>query len=200
MRNFLSTLKQEKQGVAAVEFALVVPTFLILLMGGFEVGYTLYIQSVLNGEVQKAARDSSLETGGTSATQTAVDTILRNTLLALNNSATITIKRNTYQNFTKAEARQPEDANGNGVCELGETWYDRNYSGSYDDDGGVDGQGGAKDVVVYEAFVSYPRIFPVAKLIGLSSNVNLEARTVLANQPFGEQATHSGPITENTCS
>lgn len=196
---FWSRLKQEERGIAAVEFAAIAPAFLIMLMGGLDAGYTLYIQSVMNGEIQKAARDASLETGGETATQTAIDTKVRNALLNLNKSATITINREFYQNFTKAQAQQPEDANANGVCETGETWIDANFNGVYDARGGSQGQGGAKDVVVYTVNMSFTRMFPVTKLIGLSPNVNLTSRTVLANQPFGDQTVPTGSLAPQAC-
>ena len=61
------------------------------------------------------------------------------------------------------------------------------------------GQGGAKDVVVYSVTVTYPRLFPVAKLIGLSENVKLNATTVLANQPYGDQENLSGSLDPKDC-
>src|SRR3546814_5194451 len=39
------------------------------------------------------------------------------------------------------------------------------------------GQGGAKDMVVYTADVSYPRLFAMAKLIGLSDKVHISQRS-----------------------
>jgi Flp pilus assembly pilin Flp len=191
---FWSRLKHEERGIAAVEFAAIAPAFLVIVMGGLDLGYTLYIQSVLNGTVQKAARDSSLETGTETATQTVIDTKVRNALLSLNKTATITIKRDSYQNFTKAQAQQPEDVNGINGCEAGENYYDRNFNGRYDDDGGDDSQGGAKDVVIYKVSMSFTRLFPVTKLIGLPANVTLIGRSVIANQPYADQAVHSGAI------
>ncbi len=196
---FWSRLKQEERGIAAVEFAAIAPAFLIMLMGGLDAGYTLYIQSVMNGEIQKAARGASLETGGETAKQTAIDTKVRTALLNLNKTATITISREFYQSFTKAQAQQPEDANANGVCETAETWIDANFNGVYDARGGSQGQGGAKDVVVYTVNMSFTRMFPVTKLIGLSPNVNLTSRTVLANQPFGDQTVPTGSLAPQTC-
>ncbi len=194
-----SRLKNEERGIAAVEFAVIAPAFFLILMGGMDIGYTLYLQSVLNGTIQKAARDASLETGGETATQNAIDTKVRNALLDLNKSATITISREAYQNFTKAQARQPEDANQNGICEAGENWSDNNFNGVYDSTGGSSGQGGAKDVVVYTVNMSYTRLFPVAKLIGFSPDVTLTSRTVMANQPYGDQATVSGSPQTHSC-
>ncbi|MGD9812773.1 MAG: pilus assembly protein, partial [Sphingobium sp.] len=111
----------------------------------------------------------------------------------------INISREAYSNFTDAQAQRPEDANENGICESGEVWVDRNFNGVYDAKGGEDGQGGAKDVVVYTVNMNFTRLFPVATLIGLPATVNLTSQTVLANQPYGDQTTPTGTPTTQAC-
>ena len=195
-------LLEDERGVAAVEFGITATAFLALLMGGFDVGHTLYMQTVLQGTVQKAARDLTLSSGTETAQQLAVDARVRASVRRLNASLTdndIQIARQSYANFTTAQAAQPEDANQDGVCSPGEVWVDRNFNNIYDSKGGSTGQGGAKDVVVYSVTVSYPRLFPVARLIGLSETVTLNATTVLANQPYGDQANRSGTLTPRNC-
>jgi Flp pilus assembly protein TadG len=195
-------LVRDESGVAAVEFGITASAFLALLMGGFDVGHTLYMQTVLQGTVQKAARDLTLASGTETEQQLAVDTRVRDSVRRLNASIPdqdIQITRDYYANFTTAQAAQPEDANQDGVCSPGEVWVDRNFNDVYDKKGGSSGQGGAKDVVVYSVTVSYPRLFPVARLIGLSETVKLNATTVLANQPYGDQANRSGSLTPRNC-
>ncbi len=41
--------------------------------------------------------------------------------------------------------------------------------------------------------ISYPRMFPIDKLIGGNGRTNLTATTVLANQPYGTQASYGAP-------
>ena len=192
-------LREDEQGIAAVEFAVVAPVFLVMLMGGLDLGHTLYIQSVMNGEIQKAARDASLEDGGETLVQAALDAKVRSALLNLHRGATITIDRQAYSNFSQAQAQQPEDANGNGICETGENWIDRNFNGVYDATGGSQGQGGAQDVVVYSVNMTYDRLFPVTTLIGLPKTTSVSAKTVLANQPFGDQQVPTGTLTPQAC-
>ncbi|MBB6122473.1 TadE/TadG family type IV pilus assembly protein [Sphingobium subterraneum] len=200
MKKFWPALKQDEKGAAAVEFAVVSTAFLTLLMGGFDMGHTLYTQAVMQGIVQKAARNSSLETGTSAAKQDELDAEVRAAVKDLNKSLTdndIQITRNYYHDFTTAAAKTPEDVGGDGVCSPGEKYFDRNFSGSYDSDGGANGQGGAKDAVVYSVSTTYPRLFPVATLVGASPNVTITATTLLANQPYGEQA--SGAIPQLDC-
>lgn len=56
-------LRSDKRSVTAVEFALVVPTFLVLLFVVFEVSYDLFMQEVLDNALQSAARQ--VQTGNT---------------------------------------------------------------------------------------------------------------------------------------
>ncbi len=191
-------LLRDQRGIAATEFGLILPVFAILLMGGFDLGHGLYTKTVLEGALQKASRDSSLETGA--GREAATDQLLREQLLALNKDATVTISRRFYRTFSTAAAAQAEpDANGDGVCQTGEVYTDRNGNGVYDRDGGDAGQGGAHDIVVITVTMSHPRMFPVAGLIGLSPNVETTGKTVLANQPFGRQGTYATPV-QRTCS
>ncbi|BAI96286.1 hypothetical protein Sj15T_06060 [Sphingobium sp. TA15] len=195
-------LHRDESGVAAVEFGITASAFLALLLGGFDVGHTLYMQTVLQGTVQKAGRDLTLSSGAEAAQQLAIDGRVRDAVRRLNASLSdedIIITREYYADFTKAQAAQPEDADQDGICEPGEVWVDRNFNNVYDSKGGSSGQGGAKDVVVYSVTVSYPRLFPVARLIGMSETVKLNATTVLANQPYGDQANRSGTLTPRNC-
>ncbi len=186
-------LLRSERGIAATEFGLILPAFAILLMGGFDLGHGLYEKTVLEGALQKAARDSSLETGAGREAQ--IDLLIRQQLLALNKDATVTISRRFYRTFSQSAARAPEpDANGNGMCESGEVYSDTNGNGVYDADGADAGQGGARDVVVVTVTMSHPRMFPVAALIGLSPNTEVTGKTVLANQPFGRQGSYAAPV------
>ena len=53
-------LAQDATGAVLIEFALVAPVFLMLIMGTFDLGQMAYGKSVLEGAVQKAARDSEI--------------------------------------------------------------------------------------------------------------------------------------------
>lgn len=195
-------------GATLTEFGLISPALFVLLFGGFDVGHTLYMKSVLEGAVQKAARDASLESAaGTSTTvRDAIDTKVRNQLLPLNSNATITVSRRFYRTFSDAAAAQAEDFTdspsgtfANGVCDNGETFEDINNNGVWDADGGDSiNRAGARDNVVYTVNVQYPRLFPLHAFIDVPDTTNLSASTVLANQPYGDQESYDAPTT-GTC-
>src|ERR1700730_14880539 len=48
--------KLGERGVSSVEFAIVGPVFLMLLLGIFELGSMVFVQSVLDGSARQAAR------------------------------------------------------------------------------------------------------------------------------------------------
>lgn len=183
----------DDKGIAAVEFGLISPVFMLLLLGTMDLGHTLYVKSVLQGSVQKAARDSSLQTGTLAENQVIIDEIVTSQIKRLNKDAEVTVSRRSYYTYTEASAAQPEEftdtpGDMDGVCNNNEPYVDLNGNGTWDADGAVDGQGGARDKAVYTVHVTYPRWLPIDKFLpGVSSNVDVSASTVLANQPYGEQ-------------
>jgi hypothetical protein len=198
--SLLSRLQKDARGLAATEFALISPVFILLLLGAYDVGHSLYMQSVLQGVIQKAARDSTLETGTTTAQQAVIDAAVTAKVQNLAKGATVLVTRRYYKTFDTANAATPEpftDGNGNHICDNNESYQDTNNNSVWDRDGGNQGQGSAKDIVVYKADISYPRMFPLARLMGLSSLMKMQAMTVLANQPYGEQAQYTTPVYRN---
>jgi Flp pilus assembly protein TadG len=190
-RRFCRALGRDQKGATVVEFAIVAPVMGLVLLGAFDVGHTLYMRSVLQGIVQKVARDSTLESGLAVDQQTILDTRVRTQVQALANNATVTFSRKYYRSFTNAAASQFEpytDTNHNGTCNAGEPYQDNNNNGVWDATGGNTGSGGAKDAVLYTVTVSYPRFFPIYDFIGGSHTTTITGSTVLRNQPYGDQA------------
>lgn len=193
-----------QDGVSVTEFGLIAPALITMLLGTMDVGHTLYMRTVIDGAIQEVARDSSLEDGGILAKQEAIDARIKRQIRNLNKSIDpandIEIKRRYYRNFTGAFNADEEDftdSNDNGVCDAGEPYVDANLNESWDSDGGDQGQGGAKDVSIVTVTVTYDRLFPVAGLIGLPEQITISANTVLANQPYAEQASYAAPQTRN---
>ena len=164
----------------------------MLLMGMFEMGYNYYMQSQLQGAVQKAARDSTIEGGRRQyrrhrrqGQRRRSDDIVPNATMALHARAPIRASATSHR------AEDFTDINDDGACNDGEPFEDANGNGLWDEDRGSAGGGGARDAVLYVVTVSYPRAFGAAKLIGLSETVTTEATTVLRNQPWDAQEVHS---------
>lgn len=182
---------RDQRGATLVEFAIVAPVMGLLLMGAFDIAHTLYMRTVLQGVVQKVARDATLETGLATSQQTILDNRVKAQVAAIANNAAITITRKYFRTFTSASTNKYEpwtDSDGNGTCNGGEPYEDTNGNSTWNNSGNA-GQGAAKDAVVYTVNVSYPRLFPLNGFIGGSATTTVSASTVLRNQPYGDQAT-----------
>lgn len=191
-------LRASERGVTVVEFGLLAPVFFTFLIGAFDIGYTMYMKSVLQGAVQKAARDSGLETGP--AALDVIDEDVREVVKMVAINSDITTERRSYYEFADIDRGETLvfDANGNGDCNLNDRFQDENDNNVWDEELGDDGIGGPKDVVLYTVHVDYRPLFPLWKFLGMSPDRRISVKTVLQNQPYGDQ-TDAVAIRERTC-
>jgi len=181
---------RDQSGVTIVEFGLVSPVLIMMLMGMFDVGHALYMTASLQGSVQKAARDSTLQSNDTPAAQAALDALITRQVKTLDSQAQVATSRRYFKDYNAAATPQLEqwsDTDKDGKCDHGEAFQDANGDGVWDVNNGGAGGGGAQDRTVYTVTVTYPRLFPFYRFVGLSSTNTLSATTVLANQPYGDQ-------------
>lgn len=191
-------------GSPAVEFALVAPVMFVLCMSAAELAFQTYVQSVLNGEVQKAGRDGTIENNLNKVDD--LDKKVKGQLQNLLPNATFTVIRNNYDSYASmagepfTDSKYPDDATGvyDGICNHGESYTDVNSNGSYDKNLAESGEGGADDVADYTVTVKYDRLFPMAGLMGWSKDVTLSASTLLKNQPYAQQNQNTG-VKAGTC-
>ena len=193
----LKALLRDQSGVTIIEFAMIAPVLMLMLMGLFDLSYNMYTTQMLQGAIENAARNSSIE--GAAGKEAQLDAMVTTAVRAVAPAATLTFTRRAYSSFTKAG--RPEDftdVDSDGVCSKGEPFEDANGNGKWDTDGGKTGFGGARDAVLYTVVVKYQRPFPIAGLIpGQSKTFTLSAATVLRNQPYGQQAAKVAPATGN---
>ena len=183
---FIRAAGRDRRGVTVTEFGLIAPTFLIMLLGVFDLGYTVYARAILDGAVQKAGRDAALESGITNVA--ALDAKVKENLGPLAGDATFTYTRRNYRDFAKVGLPEDlDDKNNNGNRDPGECFTDENGNRSWDRDLGKDGIGGARDVVMYTVLMSFDRKFPLYRLIGMDSRATIKSATVLRNQPYASQ-------------
>lgn len=188
-------LQGDRKGVSAMEFTLVAPAFMMLTMGIFDVGQMGYGYAVLNGAVQKAARDSALET----AKIATLDDRVKAQVSPIFPSAEFDSSRTSYNDFS--DIGRPErwnDANNDSTCNNSEIYVDENGNGSWDQDIGQTGNGGANDVVVYRFTVTYKSVFAIPFLPDQWNTRELTATAIRKNQPFATQ--RGVGATSGTCS
>ncbi|WP_159872026.1 TadE/TadG family type IV pilus assembly protein [Novosphingobium sp. 9U] len=184
----LQTAAGDERGSAIVEFALIAPVFLLLVLGGLDVCHTMYVRSVLTGQLQKASRDLSLEDAGSAGRQTAINAVVDAAIQQVAPGAQVVITPTSYRDYANvASPEEFSDGNHNGICDHKEAFVDANRNGSWDSDGGASGRGGAKDVVLLTAVVTYDHL-PLAAMFANNSKVQLVAKTLLRNQPNDQQA------------
>ncbi len=156
----LYRIGKDENGVTAVEFALISPVFLFMLMGTFDIGYAIYMRSTLNGAIQLAARDSSLQDATDATARAAIDTKVTNVIQSINRDATVTVNRTNYEAYADVNRLEDYvDNNLNGTCDNNEPFDDANDNDTWDEVG-ASGIGGARDSVLYSITVSYDTLFP----------------------------------------
>lgn len=192
MRRFRDLIA-DSGGVTIVEFALIAPALMVLLLGVFDLGYNVYTNEMLQGAIQRAARGSTIQ--GAEGNQAYLDGIVTKEVHSVAANATLTFERKSYASFSRVG--RPEDytdSNADNICDNGEPYEDANGNGKWDLDPGASGFGGARDAVLYTVTVKYPRLVPInAFLPGLNKDFTLKATTVLRNQPYGAQGPASAP-------
>jgi Flp pilus assembly protein TadG len=182
---FARRLQRDRRGVTVVEFAIITPVMCTLLMGACDLMYQAYAQSILDGAMYKAGRDSALEDNARSASDVDAKVIAMVSILGTDMKFTPT--RRSYSSFLLVKPENFTDKNGNGVRDPGECYDDVNGNKQWDADPGRQSQGGANDVTRYTMTVTYPRLFPVAGLLGLPPTQTITGETLLKNQPYKTQ-------------
>lgn len=178
----------DQAGVTIIEFAIVAPVFLLMLVGTLDIGQMVYGKAILNGAVQAAARTSSLETGDTSA----ADAMVLQRIASILPNVEVSSTRSSYYDFADiGRAEQWNDADGNGVCNDGEAYTDENGDGNWDEEIGTTGNGGANDVVIYTVNATYEPIFKVPFMPESWESRSINSTAIRKNQPFSDQAEYS---------
>lgn len=178
-------LARDASGISALEFALVAPVLLAVIMGGFDLAYEAYVKSVVSGELIRAGRENSLERAASAPERAIIDERIRRAIQTVVPRARVqTPRRMSFASYTQVRSPAEPDANNNGVCEAGETYQDLNRNGRWDSNSGTEDGSGAKDVLVYTITLDYDRLLPVATIVGMSPVVHMAVSTNVRIQPY----------------
>ena len=209
----LRRARKDEKGATIIEFALIAPVFLFMLLGTFEIGYGIYMRSALNGAIQFAARSATLQDAADPDVRREIDDKVRDILKTVNGNLSdsdILITRKSYLNYSNVERIEAfTDTNLNGRCDNNEVYVDENGNGSWGAVGRAD-NGSARDAVLYNISVTYGTMFPFDtftqtarntaasyKLEGFKNTRTIKSATLLKNQPFGEQASRGAGSNRN---
>lgn len=187
VQSILRRFARSRDGIAAIEFAIVAPVFLMMTLGVIEMSLIALTQNTLESAVFNATRTG--KTGYTTSGATQVQTIraaLDNSARSFLDPTQITLTYKSYSQFDKIGQPEPfMDVNNNGIRDNGESYTDVNANGQYDTDMGAVNPGTSSQVVVYT--VTYPwRIATpmIGKLFSNNGNLTLTARAVVQNEPY----------------
>jgi Flp pilus assembly protein TadG len=201
-------IRRDDRGVSVVEFGLLAPVLCMMLLGMLDLGQRMYLMSVLQGTLFRAARKATI--GDMTTAQ--IDTFVNDELKDFKKNATVTITKKSYSEFTgvKQLEKITTDTAPLGTYNMGKAatpltpavtgdcYEDTNGNGTRDDKG-ISGLGQSDEIVYYQVTVVYPRVVPLFKFLGFSNNETVTANTVLRNQPYGAQipSTPSQPCTDS---
>jgi Flp pilus assembly pilin Flp len=174
----------DERGVAALEFGLIAPPLALLVIGGIEIGLSLFLNAAIEQGVIEASRFAV--TGATApgiTREERVVQIIREHSFGLADIRQTDITTLIYPSFT--DIGQPEpftDANGNGSFDAGEQFTDINGDGQWNADMGAAGLGGPGDIVVYR--VNYSWGFLTRMLESVVADVTMTGAIAVRNEPF----------------
>jgi Flp pilus assembly pilin Flp len=188
---FLRKMRRDQRGASAVEFALTAPILFLVISGTLDMAQGYYVNTVLQGSLNAAGRNSSLQSAGTEAAT--LDAAVSKMIKYAMPKASVTFTRKSYSQFSSVG--KPEDFTDsidNDTYDPSECFVDMNGNETWDADMGSTGLGGANDVQVYTVSVSYKPMFGFGSYLGLPTNQKIQGTTILRNQPYSTQSTRTG--------
>jgi Flp pilus assembly protein TadG len=187
VRSFLTLLSHGRDGNALVEFALLAPAFVLMVIGIVELSLLFLGEVLLQGAVADASRfgltGRSLD-GRTR--EEAIRQIVDEGTFGLIDTAQLRLDTLVYPSFDSIG--KPEgftDQNGNGTWDSGEPFTDVNGNGTWDADIGAAGLGGPSDVVLYRVTAPWQMLTPLIRgIVPADGMLELEASLAIRNEPF----------------
>ena len=182
----LRRARSDAQGSAMVEFALVGPVVLALILGILEFSTLHFVQALLEGGARDAARFGITGQGVVGASREAqILQILAESTVGLVDMDKIELTTLVYDSFESVGKPEPfTDQNGNGAYDEGEPFVDINGNGVWDADMGAAGLGGPGDVVVYRIAYDWEIMIPIFIPFFSDGTARLEANIAVRNEPF----------------
>ncbi|MCP5380852.1 MAG: pilus assembly protein [Kordiimonadaceae bacterium] len=180
---------KNENGATVVEYALLIPVFLVLTLGSMEIGRILMVYSALEGAVTESTRISI--TGnipdGYATTEDYIKDYVIESLENFGIDAGVNISMKVYDSFSDIGSAEPfTDENADLICNNGEFYTDVNGNGSWDEDMGASGAGGEENIMVMEIDVALPYMMKgFIEAFSHEDNINLSTSTAVRNEPYG---------------
>jgi len=181
---------KNEEGITSIEFALIAPVFLLMVMGIIEFSMIMFTSVVMESATNTTARLG--KTGYIPAGSTRQQEIINNVdakTAGLLDPAKITISTEVYSNFNNVGQPEPCISPATPPCPgtPGVNFVDINGNGKWDSDMGAAGLGNPGDVVVYTVSYPWSIVTPIVSAI-IGSTFMITARTVVRNEPYSTAA------------
>lgn len=182
----LVRFKRNADGVTAVEFGLIAPVLVFMVMGVAEFGLMMTGQAVLDNAAFVASRTGKTGYAEKDSTQTkTIATAIQKAASSFLDPAKIVVTSVAYADYDSMKPEPFTDTNNNGVRDASESYTDVNKNGVYDKNDGTSGYGATGQVVLYTATYNWALFTPLLnKFIGTNGVVPLKARVVVKNEPY----------------
>lgn len=185
------TVLTDERGVAALEFAMVSPVFIIIVLAILEFSSAYFTQQVMENvsyNITRLAKTGFVQAGMTQ--EETVMNMLNQRLSGLVAPEDINIDSRTYEEFSDIDQNEPfVDADNNGVRDEGENYTDTNGNGEYDGALSITGYGQAGQITVYQVTVPWRVMTPVlGNLAGEDGEITLTSHIVVRNEPYDNDA------------
>lgn len=183
----LKRLARHEDGIAALEFAIISPVLMLLVMGTMEVALILTAQVLMESATYSASRVGKT---GQVATDSTREATIKNEIARIGGllmePSKIVVTSTYYNNFDEIEKPEPfEDNNSNGKRDNGEPFTDWNGNGKYDLVSGDAGYGAREKVVVYTSSYDWTLFTPlISRFLGTDGKMTISARAVVRNEPY----------------
>jgi len=186
-KGLLRRLALNRDGVAALEFALGAPVVVLSVTGLIELSMVLFVTSLMEGGIRDASRfgiTGYIPPGTTREAQ--IRKIVGDATVGLIDMDAAVIETLVYPSFNDVGKPEPfTDTNGNGNYDTGEPYTDINGNGQWDSDMGAAGLGGPNDIVLYKITTDWRLMTPLmVPLMGSDGKMTLSASVAVRNEPF----------------
>ena len=175
-------LARDCRASVAVEFAMVLPLLVLLVVGSMELGVALMADASLEMGIRAASRFGiTVNPTGVTRKDAIRATVLKYVHPWLRQDSDLVVTEKVYASYAKVGQDEPyTDTNGNGQWDQGEPFQDLNNNGHWD--GGASSDGGSGAIVVYEARFSRTGGFTgIFTWIGIPA-LTFDRRTLVQNE------------------
>lgn len=176
-----------QEGSAAVEFALILPLLLLLILGCIEFAIAMFVGGMLESAVLSASRYGITGFVAGGSREAHIRSLISQKTLGFVDGDSTDIQTFVYPSFSAIVAPEPYfDVNGNNAYDAGEPFSDLNRNGARDGGSGTPGVGQACDVVLY--VVSYQMHAVIGLLEPFLSRIKHYASVAVRNEPYSDRA------------